>query len=235
MKRVPPGYYPGYSTLSQQNFWDATTRDLVLDRVRNVPPLRFFAEDEARLMEVICAHILPQDDRDESIRIPILPWIDKRLHENSLDGYRYEDMPPDREAYRLGLQAIDEIARHLHGRPYLEIEPRAQDEILRQLHDGQPPAAEEIWSRMPVERFWLLLIQDCVDSYYSHPFAWDEIGYGGPAYPRAYMRLERGDPEPWEKDEKRYEWTAPSDSVSDQYTPVGDKEEHRAHPQGGTH
>jgi hypothetical protein len=44
-----------------------------------------------------------------------------------------------------------------------------------------------------------LLIEDCVTAYYSHPWAWDEIGFGGPAYPRGYMRIENGLPEPWEK------------------------------------
>jgi len=33
MPSEQPGYYPGYSTLSQQAFWDKTTRDLVNDRV----------------------------------------------------------------------------------------------------------------------------------------------------------------------------------------------------------
>ncbi len=88
---------------------------------------------------------------------------------------------------------------------------------------------------MPVERFWMLLVQDCVEAYYSHPFAWDEIGFGGPAYPRGYMRLERGEAEPWEVEEQRYEWTAPETSVSDRFTPVGGKDEHHGGPQGGTH
>ncbi len=117
-------------------------------------------------------------------------------------------MPPDREAYCLGLQAIDEISIHEQGRPFLEIGPREQDEVLRLLHDGKPSAAHEIWQRMPVHRFWMLLVADCVDAYYSHPWAWDEIGFGGPAYPRAYMRLERGEAEPWESEEKRYPWRA---------------------------
>ena len=26
-------------------------------------------------------------------------------------------------------------------------------------------------------------------AFYSHPWAWNEIGYGGPAYPEGYMRL----------------------------------------------
>ena len=100
------GYYPGFRTLDQQKFWDAKTREVVLDRVENVPPIRFFTPEERVLMEAICSHILPQDDRDAADRIPILPQIDKRLFDDTHDGYRFEDMPPDREAYRLGLRAI---------------------------------------------------------------------------------------------------------------------------------
>jgi hypothetical protein len=29
-------------------------------------------------------------------------------------------------------------------------------------------------------------------AFYSHPWAWNEIGFGGPAYPRGYMRLQVG-------------------------------------------
>jgi hypothetical protein len=233
---VQPGYYPGYRTLSQQKFWDAKTREVILDRVNNVPPIRFFTPEEARLLEAICDRVLPQDDRHETHKVPIVPQIDKRLFENSHHGYRYEGMPPDREAFLMGLQAIEEIAQHLHGRGFLEITCLEQDEILRQIHDGKPPAADRIWEQMPVHRFWMLLVQDCAEAYYSHPWAWDEIGYGGPAYPRAYMRLERGEAEPWESEEKRYDWESPPNSVSDRYEPVGGKAEHHGSPgQGGSH
>jgi len=60
-----------------------------------------------------------------------------------------------------------------------------------------------------------MLLEDSVNVYYAHPWAWDEIGFGGPAYPRGYMRLENGLPEPWETDEVRYIWTAPADTLSD--------------------
>ena len=68
--REQPGYYPGFSTLSQQKFWDAATREKVLERVHKIPPIRFFTPEEARLMEAIAAHVLPQDDRMPSRRIP---------------------------------------------------------------------------------------------------------------------------------------------------------------------
>lgn len=215
-----PGYYPGYSTLAQQKFWDARTREVILARVNQVPAIRFFNSEQTRLLEVVCNHIIPQEDRIIARRIPIVPRIDERLFENRHDGYRYEDMPPDQEAYRLGLQAIEECAHHLHARSFLDLSYRHQDEILRSLHDNQPAAGHEIWTKMSVHHFWLMLVGDCAEAYYAHPWAWDEIGYGGPAYPRGYMRLERGDPEPWEVAEERYSWNAPDESISDIYEPI---------------
>jgi hypothetical protein len=67
---------------------------------------------------------------------------------------------------------------------------------------------------MSVHRFWQLILGDAIEAYYAHPWAWDEIGFGGPAYPRAYFRLERGEAEPWEVEEQRYEWAAPGYSAS---------------------
>jgi Gluconate 2-dehydrogenase subunit 3 len=107
-----PGYYLGFSTLRQQKFWDAKTREVILDRVNNVPKMRYFGLEEGRLLKAICDHVIPQDDRDESHKIPIAQRIDERLYDDLHDGYRYEGMPPDREAFRLGLQAIEELAQH---------------------------------------------------------------------------------------------------------------------------
>jgi hypothetical protein len=231
-----PGYYPGFSTLSQQKFWDEATRKVVLERVEKVPHFQFFGASEARLLTAICDRMLPQDDRDEEHRIPIAPFIDKRLHEGRIDGYRYEDMPPDREAYHLGLEGIEEIAKHLYDATFTDLTPADQERVLKTVHDGKPPAGHAIWARMSVHRFWMLLLQDCLEVYYAHPWVWDEIGYGGPAYPRAYMRLEHGQPEPWEVNEQRYDWESPPGTVSDRYEFIAGQGEHRGSPgQGGTH
>jgi len=163
MNRHQPGYYPGFETLMQQKFWDATTRDVVLERVNKVPSIRFFTPEEARLLEAICDRVIPQDDRDAARRIPIVPRIDERLFLNHLDGYRFEDMPPDQEAYRMGIQAIDQIAGHLHQHGFLELAPLEQDLILKSLHDGKPAAAQETWKKVPVPRFWTLLVQACAE------------------------------------------------------------------------
>ena len=233
-ERKQPGYYPGYSTLSQRAYWDAATRAEVEKRVYNVPEIRFFTDEELPLITAVCGRIMPQDDRLPEWRIPVVNYIDERLFENRISGYRYEDMPPDREAHRLSLKAIDRTAREIRGKAFVELDASTQDFILKSIHDGEKLAAHDIWARMSVDRYWQLLVGDCVSAYYSHPWAWDEIGYGGPAYPRAYMRLEGGMPEPWEVDEQRYEWSAPADSLSDVYEETGAGETSH-HGQAGTH
>jgi hypothetical protein len=212
-----PGYYPGYETLSQQAFWDEATRNTVLDRVANVPELRFFMPEEIPIIQAVFDHILPQDDRAPEKKIPILPFVDQRLYTNRTDGYRFASMPSDQEAYRRGIAAIEEMSRTLHSCGFVDLVPMEQDKLLATLHDGKPEAALEIWKHLPIHRFWMLLVQDAAEVYYAHPYAWDEIGFGGPAYPRAYIRLERGEAEPWEVEEQRYEWDAPANSVSDKY------------------
>ncbi|HEU5226835.1 MAG TPA: gluconate 2-dehydrogenase subunit 3 family protein [Ktedonobacteraceae bacterium] len=232
-----PGYYPGFHTLSQQAFWDEATRNVVLARVEQVPPIRFFSPEETALMQAVCDRLLPQDDRDEDHKIAVVNYIDDRLYHRRIDGYRFADMPDDHEAHRLGLQAIEEIAQYLYHRPFTQLAPREQDEVLQTIHDGNPPAGEQIWRRMSVMHYWLLIVQDVLDAYYAHPYAWDEVGFGGPAYPRGYMRLEGGKPEPWEVEERRYEWSAPATSLSDVYKPVGGPGGHKQQPSGqeGTH
>jgi hypothetical protein len=235
-KREQPGYYPGFSTLKQKRYWDATTRKVVEDRVSRAKPIRFFTPEEARTMEAVVDRMLPQDDRVEQRRIPILPGIDERLYENRLEGYRFDDMPPDQEAYRIGVRAFEEMAQTLHGRAFHELTVREQEEILRSVHQAKPQAAHELWKKMNIERFWTLLLSDVVSVYYAHPWAWDEVGFGGPAYPRGYMRLEEGEPEPWEVEEQRYEWNAPADSITDVEEMHGGTGEHLIHPgQAGTH
>ncbi|HKY52760.1 MAG TPA: gluconate 2-dehydrogenase subunit 3 family protein, partial [Anaerolineales bacterium] len=107
--------YPEFNITDSDKWnldWDEKTRRLVIDRVKNVPSYRFFSPEEARLLEAICDCALPQDDRPKVQGVPIAPWIDERLYTDEGSGYRYENMPEDRQAYRMGLQGFDETAHH---------------------------------------------------------------------------------------------------------------------------
>lgn len=234
-RRDQPGYYPRFSTLGQKKYWDETTRQVVVDRVEKAKPIRFFTPDEARTMEAVVDRIMPQEDRTPARRIPLLPSIDERLYTDRIDGYRYADMPSDREAYRIGVRAFEQMAQALYGRGFGELGTREQEEILKSIQEGKPQAAQDEWKKMNIDRFWSMLVSDVCGVYYAHPWAWDEIGFGGPAYPRGYMRLEEGEPEPWEVNEQRYEWAAPSDTISDQQQTGAGQEHQSKHSEGGTH
>ena len=45
------------------------------------------------------------------------------------------------------------------------------------------------WDELNVTRAWSVCMRIALAAFYSHPWAWNEIGFGGPAYPRGFMRL----------------------------------------------
>ncbi|HEX7639502.1 MAG TPA: gluconate 2-dehydrogenase subunit 3 family protein, partial [Burkholderiaceae bacterium] len=55
------------------------------------------------------------------------------------------------------------------------------------------------WGDMPPALFFAKhLLPDIAGAYYGHPTAWSEIGFGGPASPRGYVRLGFDRRDPWE-------------------------------------
>ena len=230
-----PGYYPGFSTMSQSPFWDETTRDVIDKRVQKSPARSFFTEEAWAFWTAVFAHLIPQTDRAADRQIPLVPMLDERLAKNKTVGYRYKDMPHDRVVYQIGIEAIDKEAEHRYGGKFLFLPQLQQDTVLQAIGKGKPEAAPEIWAKMSVKRFWQMIMTDAIDAYYAHPWAWDEIGFGGPAYPRAYTRLERGEPEPWEVEEKRYDWLAPAMAVSGEVSAPDENDTQSHHGSGGTH
>jgi hypothetical protein len=197
--------YPGYDVLDRWSSpdWDDQTRAVVRRRLEEVPAVRFFTEHEARTLAAVAERIVPQPDRGEGDKIPIVPWIDEKLYEDKRDGYRYEELPPQREAWRLGLAGIDEAAHALFdGKGFVELDPLSQDVVLRRVERGDAPGAA--WGRMPAARFFRdVLSMTIVKTYYAHPLAWNEIGYGGPSSPRGHVRKWEGGVDPWEAREER--------------------------------
>jgi hypothetical protein len=195
--------YPSYDVLDKWSSpdWDAQTRSIVRRRLAEVPPIRFLESAEVALLEAASERIIPQPDRRASERIPIIPWIDEKLHHDWRDGYRYEELPPLWQAWRQGLAGIDESARLLYeGRGFVELEAGEQDEVLRRIARNEAPGPT--WERLPAKRFFRdVLCITVVKIYYAHPHAWSEIGYSGPSSPRGHVRNWMGGVDAWDATE----------------------------------
>ncbi len=154
--------------------------------------LSFFTNDEAAIAGVLVDHLLAQYDEP---KVPVLELVDKRLAEGSTDGWRYDDLPEDADAWRATVKALDEDAVEEFGRGFAACESQAQMALIQGVQDAKEWHG---WSAMHV---WSLWTRYACAAFYSHPWAWNEIGFGGPAYPRGYKVLAQGAREPWERPE----------------------------------
>jgi gluconate 2-dehydrogenase subunit 3-like protein len=184
------GRYPDYDVLEQASHWDEATRRVVLDRVERVPPIRFFDEREAATLGAFCDLVLAQDSEP---RIPVLAMVDQKLFEKKGEGYRHADMPSDPQAWREVARMLDAAAAEQGAASFAATARDAQLRIIARFSEGRLD-----WDGMPVAKAWGLAMRDVLGAFYSHPWAWSEIGFGGPAYPRGYARLGPGQREHWE-------------------------------------
>jgi hypothetical protein len=186
------GRYPDYDVLENAGHWDAATRAVVLGRLEP-PPLRFFSVAEAATLRAFCDTVTAQDREP---RIPVLELVDEKLYEGRLEGYRHAGMPDDRDTWRLAARNLDATARERGAPSFAVADEPLRMEICSAFKDG---ALE--WEELDPSGAWSVLLRDTLSAFYSHPWAWNEIGFGGPAYPRGYTRLGAGTSEAWEGEE----------------------------------
>jgi hypothetical protein len=179
--------YPDFDVLEQAAHWDEVTREVVLARLET-PPLRFFTEAEAATLRAFCDVVLAQD---HDPRIPVLEHVDAKLAAGKGEGYRYADLPEDGETWRLTARVLDAAARERGAASFAAAGPDLRHEICAAFADGELEPA----------RAWSVVMRDALSAFYAHPWAWNEIGFGGPAYPRGYARLGVGLSESWEGEE----------------------------------
>jgi len=173
--------------------WDAATSGVVLARLTLPNALSFFTTDEAGIAQPMLDLLLGQDGEP---RVPVLALIDQRLSVGETDGWHYDDLPEDGQAWRVTLAHLNEDAQAHSGTSYTELSRRSQGLLLQDVQDLA--AAGDPWHRLPAKHVWSLWMRYATTAFYSHPWAWNEIGFGGPAYPRGYLNPGVNARETWE-------------------------------------
>ncbi|GAB2561747.1 gluconate 2-dehydrogenase subunit 3 family protein [Dyella jejuensis] len=193
-----PTRYPDYDVLRkrQSPSWDEVTRSVIDERLKTPSDPCFLDAVQWRALEALCACIVPQDRQDRP-PVPLAGMLDQRLHKNSGDGFRHARLPPLRDAWRIGLAALDAESKARHELPFASLDHDRQVALLKQLQHGE--VAGSAWHGMDAQLFFTQrVLPDICGAYYSHPYAWSEIGFGGPANPRGYVRMYYDRRDPWE-------------------------------------
>ena len=189
--------FPGYDVMAKRNSlsWNDKTREVV-DKRLNVPrEPRFLTPAEFAVLEAIADRIIPQpDDRP---RVPLAALVDDRLVADIGDGFRSAGSPRLREAWRQGLAALETEMQARYDRSFTQLDPSTQDLVLKQMQKGELDHAA--WGTMTAKEFFKSrLAHDIATLYYAHPAAWSEMGFGGPAAPRGYVRMGYNERDSWE-------------------------------------
>jgi len=194
--------YPDYDVMEKRDTpsWDEVTRNVIDERLATPDDPHFFDAVEWRALCALCACIVPQDQRRPAV--PLAAFVDARLAKNTGDGYRDARLPPMRDAWRIGLRALDAESRARHELPFASIDDEARHALLTDMQQGRLDGAE--WCGMPPAVFFTeRVLHDICGMYYAHPRAWSEIGFGGPANPRGYVRMVANRRDPWEAAEAK--------------------------------
>src|SRR5579875_3244563 len=127
------GRFPGFDVLDQVDAWDDTTAGAILARLDHPSGLAFFTPHEVGIAGPMLDLLL---DQDADPRVPVLAMIDERLATGETDGWHYDDMPEDADAWRQSLAWLDEDAKAAHsGRGFADLVTGEQAELLQAVQD----------------------------------------------------------------------------------------------------
>jgi Gluconate 2-dehydrogenase subunit 3 len=178
------GRYPDYDVMESASLWDDATRRVVESRLDRSRTLTFFSGGEQACARRFCDLVMAQDREP---RIPVMELIDEKMAKGLLDGFHFEDMPDDRVTWHQVLSGLDETSKERSGESFSECDAQLAHSIVNDFAHGRLEG--EDWKGINVVRAWAVCTRGIFAAFYSHPWAWNEIGFGGPAYPRGYMRL----------------------------------------------
>ncbi len=198
------GRFPGFDVLSQQEHWDPVTADLITGRIGPPPVVRFFTQAEQACATVLLNQLTGQDD--EPLGVPVMEMVDARLAAGETDGWHYEDLPEDGQAWRETLGYLDQDAHARCGTSFADAPEHDRMALIAAVRDGKE------WHGMPAPRVWSLWTRYACTALYAHPAAWSEMGFPGPAYPRGYKNPGVDKLEPFEVRDQR----AAEDPVKDE-------------------
>lgn len=188
-------HYPSYDVMREQDHWDDHTQQIVGSRLLRERDYQFFTREEMESLKRICGDLVG-DDREDIIQY-VLGHLDQTLSSSVGEGQRKTGVPKGQILIRGGLKALLQSAEQKFMFPFIALDSSDRRRLLEDVSAGLAPSVPD-WTGIPQKEWFKKLLTLTIEAYYSHPVVWSEIGYGGPAYPRGYVRTQLGQLDPWE-------------------------------------
>ena len=166
----------------------------------------FFDPRSFATLVAVCARLLPP--AASPTPADCAREIDARLSEGKGNGWRFDQLPPDAAAYRIGLRGLDESARLVGAENFRSLPAARQDEILGALARGE--AAGSTWAELDGRRFFEELLAELSEWYVSHPLTQQSIGYAGFADAAGWHKIGLNEREAWEPADGQRQFSLPA-------------------------
>jgi gluconate 2-dehydrogenase gamma chain len=154
--------------MNRRKFIVAGLAGTTVSCARSKSPWRFFGVEEARTLEAVCAHIIPQDQDPGAVQAGVVVFMDRQL-----TGF----YKPLQKAYRQGIAALNQESVTVAGRAFADLPATAQLDALRRIErnpDTKP--------------FFDLLVAHAMQGFYGDPrhggnrerASWKMLGVASP-------------------------------------------------------
>lgn len=170
--------------LSRTDRLSAPLRAILVERARPDDPAyepRAVSPEQLAVLRAVLSHVVPQDR--SAVSIDLAARLDAMMADETGNGWRYEALPGDPDAYRFGLDTLDAMARAAGADGYAGLAHERQHALLAQIAeasdaDGRSPTAPLTRAQMAL--WFEELRSDAIRLYVAHPAVMAEIGYSGP-------------------------------------------------------
>ncbi len=158
-----------------------------------------FSRAEFRTLRTLVARVVPDTGFD------IAAQLDTDLATGKGDGWRFANLPPDAQAWQLGLRSLDLAAARAHGVPFAALFHEQQDELLQSatagnlghgllgaLHLGEAAGS---YNAEQMKRWFEEVRAECTRCFVADPRTMERMGYAGFADDLGFTQIQLGQQE----------------------------------------
>jgi hypothetical protein len=193
-------HFPDYDVLSKRDTpsWNARTRRVIDNRLALSDGVDILSPGQRATLRAVADRVVPQPEGRPAVNTVAI--LLEKIGRDASDGFRPVGLPRLREAWERGLDAIEGEAFARHSTSTANLDDDDLDALLGGIERGDTISD---WHALDPKLFWRWrLVPDLVSAYWAHPSAWSAMGFGGPASPRGYVRLDANQRDPWEATER---------------------------------